>query len=233
LKNQTWSNWQSIVKDGGTEGADLLLAEFWSGDARASWQSKHDDGIYDAMNEAWALAYGDLTIFINSSDTFYDCNVLLQIARSYCLYRWDWACGRVFLSTPSNSRHKIFHPPKDLRRILYARSEFPHQGVVVRTKMRESIGYFERSLSVFADQQWCVRAYNQRPFFDLGFTVANFAAGGTSGRVSLKSREIEYHYLRKSTGHCFLGSRELDVAVGFLLYLWRLTKRALADSFFE
>ena len=73
--NQTYKDFEVIIKDGGsTDGSLNALPD----DSRFKVVSKSDKGIYDAMNEAVKEASGDYFIFMNCGDRFYDDDVLLK-----------------------------------------------------------------------------------------------------------------------------------------------------------
>ncbi|MDR3733940.1 MAG: glycosyltransferase family 2 protein [Acidobacteriaceae bacterium] len=56
---------EHIIMDGGsTDGTQEILAEF----PTIRWQSRADEGMYDAMNRGMAMATGDVIAFLNSDD---------------------------------------------------------------------------------------------------------------------------------------------------------------------
>jgi len=77
---QRFETYEIIIKDGGsTDGSVDGLLECVR-DNRLHIECKSDSGIYDAMNQAVALAGGDYVIFMNAGDCFYEETVLGEIA---------------------------------------------------------------------------------------------------------------------------------------------------------
>lgn len=73
ILSQSYSQFEVIVKDGmSTDGSvDRLPA-----DERIRIVRQRDKGIYDAMNQATALAQGDYLLYLNCGDYFYHQKVL-------------------------------------------------------------------------------------------------------------------------------------------------------------
>lgn len=85
--SQTYTDWELIVKDGGsTDGSvEALLANpqvqrAEAGEAKIRVIRCGDHGIYDAMNQAVAYAQGDYVMFLNCGDYLYEELTLEQVA---------------------------------------------------------------------------------------------------------------------------------------------------------
>lgn len=77
ILNQTYGNFEVIVKDGGSNDGSM---ENMRKDTRIGLYNEKDTGIYDAMNQAVAHAEGEFVIFLNCGDIFYDERVLEKTA---------------------------------------------------------------------------------------------------------------------------------------------------------
>jgi glycosyltransferase involved in cell wall biosynthesis len=70
--NQTYDNVEYIIIDGGSTDRTLdIISEY--NEQIDYWVSEPDVGIYDAMNKAAKIAYGDWLLFIGADDVLYDC----------------------------------------------------------------------------------------------------------------------------------------------------------------
>ncbi|MBR1853052.1 MAG: glycosyltransferase [Lachnospiraceae bacterium] len=72
---QEFTDYEIVVKDGGSRDGSV---EKLPQDGRISVHVKGDKGIYDAMNQAVALARGEYILFLNCGDLLYDRAVLTR-----------------------------------------------------------------------------------------------------------------------------------------------------------
>lgn len=80
ILDQEYENIEIIVKDGmSKDGSVEALAEKYAGEKRLKIVRTPDKSIYDAMNQAVALARGDYVLFLNCGDTLYDGQVLQKV----------------------------------------------------------------------------------------------------------------------------------------------------------
>ena len=77
LLNQTYENYEVIVKDGfSTDGSIERLPQ----NERINFMQCKDKNVYDAMNQAINIATGDFCLFINAGDGLYETTTLKQIS---------------------------------------------------------------------------------------------------------------------------------------------------------
>jgi glycosyltransferase involved in cell wall biosynthesis len=67
--NQTYSNIEYIVIDGGSSDGSVALLETYS-DRFAYWVSEPDKGQTDAINKGFSMAKGEILAWLNSDDTY-------------------------------------------------------------------------------------------------------------------------------------------------------------------
>lgn len=77
--NQTHTDWELIIKDGGSKDGTLDICRSYA-DERINIVGCADNGLYDAMNQGIAAATGEVVGILNSDDFYYDNQVLERIA---------------------------------------------------------------------------------------------------------------------------------------------------------
>ena len=76
--NQTYEDYDVVVKDGFSKDSSIEDLKVWLGNAGSKIAQKvqihqiKDKSIYEAMNQACALATGEYFYFLNCGDHFYD-----------------------------------------------------------------------------------------------------------------------------------------------------------------
>jgi len=145
---------QWIVKDGASNDATVEIARRYSPDIMLS---DTDCGIYDAMNQAAALATGDWLFFLNAGDAFVDPAVLADIAQAAAADpQADIVFGDVLYVGTAGTRRKRFHW-LTRKRLLFG--DLCHQAVFVRRDLFSRVGPFDATLRWNADFDWFVRAF--------------------------------------------------------------------------
>lgn len=136
--SQTYTNKEYIVIDGNsTDGTKEIIEKF--ANSITYWQSKPDNGIYNAMNIGVQHATGDYVIFINGGDSFYDTTTLEKMAIN--LGDIDIIEGRV---VSDNQEEWSIRPHfKNLFKQLICES-LDHQGTFIRRKLLVDNPYDEK-----------------------------------------------------------------------------------------
>lgn len=75
---QSYTNFEYIVQDGGSTDATEDVVKGFR-DWIDIFNSKADNGIYDAMNQGIECATGDFVLFLNSADSFYNSETLTKL----------------------------------------------------------------------------------------------------------------------------------------------------------
>jgi len=78
--SQSCTLYEHIIMDGASTDGTLAIVRGLAQKDRTIIQSEPDNGLYDAMNKAQAIARGDYLIFLNAGDTFHSADTLQHIA---------------------------------------------------------------------------------------------------------------------------------------------------------
>lgn len=82
ILEQSYQDIEYIIIDGGsTDGTVEVIKKYDK--SIHKWSSESDDGIYDAMNKGICFATGDIIGILNSDDSFYNKDVISNIASCF------------------------------------------------------------------------------------------------------------------------------------------------------
>ena len=189
--NQTYSNIEYIVIDGGSSDATLDIINKYT-DKIDYWVSEPDSGIYDAMNKGISLATGQLIGIINSDD-WYELDAVEEIVRAY-------KDGSTIIY--GFMRHIVEEKPIEVYAaypVSIPCKMIPHSTCFVPKFIYDQYGTFDLSYRSCADYHFILRLYKEGISFSiLEKILANFRFGG----FSFKSRSlIESFNMRYKMGY--------------------------------
>lgn len=176
---QTWKDFEWIFIDGGsTDGSKELIEKTAAEYPNVSyWCSEPDKGVYNAQNKGIAHANGEYLNFMNSGDTFYDKNVLMNVWRENhdedVLYGdWLWC---------SDSMTKLANCPHEITIGTMYYGNICHQAMFIKSQLLKEEA-FDESFKIYADwARWMKMAYENRSFKYLPYIICRFQMGGLSG----------------------------------------------------
>ena len=202
LMAQTCGDYEHIIKDGGSsDGSVDAIRALAAGDPRINVTVSPDKGIYDAMNQAVALARGEYIYFLNCGDAFADERVLEDVKRFVleakegedAVNRRDSVIYGDFML-----RGEIIRQPAQLSKFYLYRRPLNHQSAFFGRGIFEKCGGFDTSLSIRADHELTLRAYCENcGFLKIYRVVAIYEGGGFSERPEKKAlRDTELEIIR-------------------------------------
>lgn len=172
---QDVENLEYIVIDGGSADGTLDIIEKYR-DRIDLLVSEKDDGIYDAMNKAIALASGECLCFMNSGDVFERNNSVSELF----LKRANMNADVIYAD------HKIIYPTKiKITKALpvsniWKGSAFSHQSCFVRREVLNEVKFNEVN-RITADYELFYRLYKMNKVFEyVPVLVAAISSGGVS-----------------------------------------------------
>ena len=143
VNNQTYSNIEHIVVDGGSTDATMeIVATF--GERVAQSVSEKDRGIYDAYNKGLNLSSGEIIGFINSDDYYFSNEVAEKVMTIFEDSSIDACHANLVYVDPVDSR-KVQRVWKswNFERSDMERGSIPaHPTVFVRRTVYEQFGNF-------------------------------------------------------------------------------------------
>ena len=205
---QTYGDWELIVKDGGSkDGSVDRLRELMSrleGDepARVHIYTESDKSIYEAMNQATKYAAGEYFSFLNCGDLFYSQDALEQLAGwmehktdALIFYGdvYDELRGSVVRSNPKIDDFACYRHVPCHQACVYHRSLFQERGYLPEYRVRADYEHF----------LWSYFIKKANPTY-LPVVLARYEGGGFSETSANRERSKQEHkeivgkYMRKS-----------------------------------
>lgn len=182
-----------IIDGGSTDGTCDIIKKYEKN--ISYWESKPDNGIYDAMNKGIGRATGEVIAFLNSGD-WYEDNALENVAKVFYENEADIIYGKVNRIVNEElcgtmCRSTVDGDYED----LHIRNLFCHQGMFIKRNLFMKYGKFDLQYRILADFDWNLKAYNGGARIKvIPEIVANYRAGGLSGTADSREehRRIVY-----------------------------------------
>lgn len=178
IENQTYTNIEYIIVDGGSTDDTLAVIERHRARLPKSFTlvSEKDNGIYDAMNKGIKLAHGQLIGIVNSDDC-YERDTVEQVVKHYGGNPYEVVYGmqRTYLG----GREKAV--------VIYHHDFLPQQMIThpacfVTRETYERFGTFDTQYRSAADYDLMLRYFKsaQVVFTPVYRVLSNFHLGGMS-----------------------------------------------------
>ncbi len=199
MYEQTYGDYEYIIKDGGSFDRTPELIRKWEGPFREKGIpftviTGADKGIYDAMNQGVLSSKGEFINFMNGGDCFASSRVLEKIFKDRSFEGTDLIYGDT-VEEEFGELHYFRKCPE----LITERMPFSHQSVFVRKELLLKFP-FRLKYSIAADYDLLLTLHEKGySFTDSGVVVAKVSKDGKSS-VNLKSTYIESMKLRRDHG---------------------------------
>lgn len=157
---QTYTDYEYIIKDGGSKDTTLDIcreyeARFWG---KMRIISSPDKGIYDAMNQGFQAATGDVLMLINSDDLFARVDAIELVVKAFEEHpKADGVYANLFYVSQNNIDN-IVRVWKTGEQKPMRRGWLPaHPTFYVRREIYEKYGYFNLNYPLAADFELMLR----------------------------------------------------------------------------
>jgi len=119
--------------------------------------SEPDHGISDAFNKGYAASHGELVTFLNSGDQLIDPNYY-PFAMEYLSNHpeMDFVSADITFAHPTLGKILV-KPNSDV-----AKTPYPHPSLIVRRKVFEMVGGFDRDLKIAMDFDFMCKMVQQK-----------------------------------------------------------------------
>ena len=156
--NQTYDNYEYVIKDGGSKDSTLDIAreyeEAFGGRLRIVQQK--DKCMYEAMNQGIQMTTGDIVGIINSDD-YYSPDTLARVATLY-----EEADTELLVVIGDMERvseeGKLIYRYHFTQKMVDAKSCFGHPSMFAARAVYDKIGLYDTTYKLAADGDWQYRA---------------------------------------------------------------------------
>lgn len=157
VAEQSCRLYEHIIKDGASKDSTLDIVESMATD-RTVLISDADKGIYDAMNQALAIAKGDYVIFLNAGDKFHSPDTLQHFADAILANDYP---GIVYGQTDLVDNQGLRLGPRHLVAPPVLTLESFKDGMVVCHQafaaLRRFTPFYNLDYKYSADYEWCIQ----------------------------------------------------------------------------
>jgi glycosyltransferase involved in cell wall biosynthesis len=151
--SQTFSNYEWIVIDGGSEKSDLAILKQYS-NLFKYWHSEPDKGIYHGMNKGISRAQGEFCFFLNSGDYFVDEKILENVFSNDV--NEDIIFGNLLVC--QNGKLIGRSPGKGKLTFLDIYSGLiKHQASFIRRQLFDKFGLYNEDLKIISDWEFFIK----------------------------------------------------------------------------
>jgi glycosyltransferase len=189
--NQTYSNIEYIIVDGGSKDETLsYINEKASEHPKIVYNYEPDKGIYDALNKGIKKATGDVIGFVHSDDFLADNSIIEAIVDVFKTKNVDGVYGNLHYVALENT-DKIIRNwiSKPFNTKMLKQGWMPaHPTLYLKKSLYDNNGMFDLTYKIAADYDFILRIFKQSQlkFYFLPKTIVKMRVGGASNR-SLKN----------------------------------------------
>jgi glycosyltransferase involved in cell wall biosynthesis len=120
------------------------------------WESKPDNGIYDAWNKALAYTKGEWISFIGADDIFADKESLRKLIQSATISSAVFTSGKAILVNSERNSKKVIGRAWNWKR-MRAQQEIIHVGALHHYTLFEKYGNFDATFKIAGDYDFLLR----------------------------------------------------------------------------
>ncbi|MFC0449800.1 glycosyltransferase family 2 protein [Rhodococcus jostii] len=229
VREQSYAQYEHIIVDGASVDGTQMWAANYALDQRVTFISEPDNGIFDAMNRSLTRVSGQIVVFMNGGDKFYDSHTLRVVAESWDAEEWSWAYGGVeYVDKFGNFIERYMHDPFRRRNIEFGLKYVPHQSTYASLDVLRNLGGFREEFGTSSDQELIVRLAGQCEPKVFDQYLSKFLSGGAHSKGTMFERAKRYHAIRRENGCLLLSNRIADRAFSFAEGFWWSIRAALA-----
>lgn len=193
IEKQDYPNIEVVIKDGESVDGTLDVIKKYQRESnhQVIWESKKDNGIYDAMNQGYLLSSGDVIVFFN--DLFVGNNCISKMIKK--MEEINPKTGKEYVGIHADlvyaEGEKVIREWKMGQGTIYQGWMPGHPTLFLKREIYEKYGLYDDSYRIAADYEFMVRFLKdeKNKLAYLPETMISMFYGGTSSG-GLKSYSI-------------------------------------------
>lgn len=228
VRDQDFTDWEHIVADGGSQDGTVEILHKYS---HINWISGQDRGQSDAMNKAFAMATGDIIVYLNADD-YFEPGAFREVIKTFRKYpKADMVVGG--LRKKAGGKEIYYKAVTDYRKIILPfRYQFPANAVCYfyKRRMQEAVGPFPVEEHLAMDYWFLLRAFRRFKVVKVDRVLGTFYMGGENKTAAAGSMKETYRVLNDwLTKHDRLGWVFFKVLYGLYKMKWRMKGRGVNE----
>ena len=180
VNNQLCKKFEYIIIDGCSTDDSLSVIEKYKERANIIISEK-DNGIYHAMNKGVKMSNGKYVLFLNSGDSFFSNQSILNFYKYINQFDHDFFYGDIFLD--DDIRKWIKKSPSSLSYRFFIKDSLPFPCTLIKKSVIEENNYFDENLKIVSDWKLFILSYcklNKSFYYINEEPVVNFKLDGIS-----------------------------------------------------
>ena len=175
---QTNKDFEYIIVDGGSTDETIDIVKSYESEffGRLKWVSEKDKGIYDAMNQGYALASGDYILFFN--DTFTKADAITTMVSALENNTECVGCHSDLVYEKDG--HVVRRWKMGEQKSIYSGWMPGHPTLLLKREVYEKYGLYKTDYRIAADYEFMVRFLNENRIAYIPETLISMYYGGTS-----------------------------------------------------
>lgn len=190
IKSQSYKNKEWIVVDGDSNDASKEILEK-NKSLFDVFISEKDRGISHAMNKGLSSCTGEIVIYMNAGDTFFNQTSLSEAMSLWDLEKYDWVTGSTTVHTEDGVKlYDRVHCGTDWESLLLHGCRIAHASTLVKTEILRRLNGFSEKYKSSMDYDLWLRLIKNGHFPQIiNPTISIFYTGGTSSNLLRRYNE--------------------------------------------
>lgn len=178
IEKQDYFDIEVIIKDGNSNDSTWEIIQEYQGRSKHVVKAYrcHDKGIYDAMNQGYALASGDYILFFN--DTFTRTNAITTMVDAVESHTECVGCHSDLVYEKDG--HIVRRWKMGEQKSVYSGWMPGHPTLLLKREVYEKYGLYKTDYRIAADYEFMVRFLRENRIAYIPETLISMYYGGTS-----------------------------------------------------